>query len=93
MEKAEVDAAIRPMLFEAGMLLEAVLLAMLQDEEAAGLQQSAPQDKVGELRQLFQLVRRVGKNQVEAPVRAFEETEYVGMDRQRSRATRHIKEK
>ena len=58
MEKAEVDAAIRPMLLETRMLLEAVLLAMLQDEEAARLQQSALQDKVGKPGQLFQLVRR-----------------------------------
>ena len=67
------------MLHEAGVGVEGVALAVLQNEEPAGLQQGASQDKVGQGRQLLQLVGRVGKDQVEGAVRGAQEAEHVGV--------------
>lgn len=53
------------MLDEARMLGEVVLLAVLEDEEAAGLEEWAGEDDVGQFGDLRQDVRRVGKDEVE----------------------------
>ena len=48
-EKSEVDAAVASMLQEAGMGGEVVLLAVLEDEDAALLQEIAAEHEVGNL--------------------------------------------
>lgn len=53
------------MLYEAGVLREIVLFAMLKYKQTTLLEQAAVQDDVGQLRYLRQGVRGIGKDEVE----------------------------
>ena len=65
LEEGEVDAAVAAMLNEAGMMGEIVSLAVLEDEEAVGLEEVAAEDDVRKFGYLRQDVWRVGKDEVE----------------------------
>ena len=75
LEDGEVDASVGSVLDETGRLAEVVLLAMLEDEDAVGLQQAALQHEVGNPGQRFQRVGRVGEDEVELLVAALDEPE------------------
>ena len=64
-KEGEVNAAVGAVLDEAGMLGEVVGLAVLEDEEAVGLEEVPAEDDVGEFGDLRQDVWRVGKDEVE----------------------------
>ena len=55
-----------------------VILAVLEDEDAVGLEQGLFKDEGGNLGQLFQGVGGIGEDEVEGRVAAFEKTEHVG---------------
>ena len=65
LEEGEVYAAVGAMLDEARVLREVVCLAVLEDKEAVGLQQTSRKDDVGKFGYLRQDVWRVGKDEVE----------------------------
>ena len=79
-EEREVDAAVAAVLQEARMGGEVVLLAVLEHEDAALLQQVAIQDEVGDVGELGQRVGRVGKDEVELLVARLQEAEHVAAD-------------
>ena len=83
LEEGEVDAAIGAVLDEAGMMGEVVLLAVLKDKEAVGLEKVAAKDDVGQLGYLRQGVWRVGKDEVELLAALCHELEDIAANGQR----------
>ena len=77
-ENAEVYRPIHPSLYEARMLREIVLFAMLQYHYAVIGKQW--QGKVGNSLDIRQRIGRVCKDEVEPPLAAFQETECVALD-------------
>lgn len=65
------------MLHEGGMGGEVVVLAVLEDEDAVGLEQAVLEHEVGNGGQLGQCVGRVGEDEVELLVARLEEAEHV----------------
>ncbi len=66
------------MLPEVWVLLEAELAGVFEDEDAVVGEHLAVEDEVGQRGQSLEGVGRVGKDNVEAAVGAFEEVEDVG---------------
>ena len=64
-EEREIDAAVLAVLEEVGMLGEIVVLAVFEDEEPVGLEQTALDDEVGQCGEFLEGVGRVGKDEVE----------------------------
>ena len=79
-ENAEVHAAVSAVFHEVFVLGEIVLLAVLEDENAILVEQLMLEYEVWERWQLFQRIRRVGKNEVERLVAGFHETEDIAFD-------------
>lgn len=65
------------MLHEVRIAGEVVVLAMLKHKDAIGLQQSLLEDETRNLGQLFQGIRRIGKDEVELLFARLDETEHV----------------
>ena len=65
------------MLQEIGMAGEIIVLAMLQDEDAAFLQQIARHDNIGDFFQIGQGIGRVGKDEVELLIATGQITEHI----------------
>ena len=65
LKEREVHTAIHPLLYEMGMRLEGILLAVLQDEKSVFFQQAVGEDQIGESLQIGQFVGRVCKNEIE----------------------------
>lgn len=76
-EEAEIYAAVGAVFDETRHVLERVVLAVLENEYAAGLQHSALQYHPGQQRQFGKGVRRVGKDEVELLTTALNEAEHV----------------
>ena len=70
------------MLDEAGMGGEIVILAVLEDEDAAFPEDAFFEDEVGNLGQFLQGVGRVGKDEVELLAAGLDETEHVATQRE-----------
>lgn len=66
---------------------EVVGLAMLEDEDAVGLQQVVGEDEVGNGGQLFQNIGWVGEDEVELLTAALHETEHIATDGKDGRGT------
>lgn len=64
-EYGEVDAAVLAVLYEAGVLGEVVVFAMLKDEDSVLGKEVLLEDEVGDGGKFTQCVWRVGKNEVE----------------------------
>lgn len=62
------------------MLGEVVILAVLEDEETVGLQQSALDDEVGQRGEFFQRIGRVGKDEVELLMAGLDESEDISAE-------------
>ena len=76
-EDAEVDASVSAVLDKSGHVFKRIVLAVLENEYAAGLQQTAFEDEPGQRRQFGQGIRRVGEDEVELLVAALQEAEHV----------------
>ena len=65
---------------EMGIFGEILCLAVLQDKEATSLQEAASftEDKVGQLLQLWQRIRRVGEDEVIGARCFLQETQDIG---------------
>ena len=77
LEYREVDAAVAPVLHEAWMVGEVVVLAMLEHEDTVLVQQVAVQYEVWNLGELLQCVRWVGEDEVELLLATLQEAEHV----------------
>ena len=64
-EKAEVDAAVDLFLDESRVVLERMLIAVLQNQIALGVDQAGIQNLVWNRFQAFKSVRRIGEHDVE----------------------------
>ena len=82
LKEREVHAAIYPFLYKMRVVLERVCLAMLQDEQAVFLQQIVGKYQIGDGLQVGQLVRRVGKDEVELLATTLNVLEHIASDRQ-----------
>ncbi len=76
-EQAEIDAAVSPVLYKFGHVGKRVVLAMLEDEYAAGLEQVALEDEPGQPWHLGNAVWRVGEYEVKLLAAVLDEAEYV----------------
>lgn len=76
-EECEIHASVCNVSHEIGMLLEAVVFAMLEDEYSVFAEQVAFQYKVGYASEFFERVWRVGKDQVVTAVAPSKKAEYV----------------
>ena len=76
-EDAEVDASVGAVLDKSGHVFKRIVLAVLENEHAAGFQQTAFKDEPGQRGQFRQGVRRVGEDEVELLVAALQEAEHV----------------
>ena len=76
-EECEIHASVCNVSHEIGMLLKAVVFAMLEDEYSVFAEQVAFQDEVGYASEFLERVWRVGKDQVVTAVAPFEEAEHV----------------
>ena len=68
------------MLHEMGIVGEVVVLAMLKHKDAIGLQQSLLEDEIRNLGQLFQGIRRIGKDEVELLFARLDEAKGIAPD-------------
>lgn len=92
LEEGEVDAAVAAVLDEARVLREVVCLAVLEDKEAFLLEQVVAEDDVGQLGELRQGVRRVGKDEVELLATLCEVLEDVAADGKSRRVLQLVEE-
>ena len=67
-EDTKVHAAIFPVFHEVRVVAEIKLLAMFNNKETVFLQQIVFNDEIRDRGQLFQRIRRIGKNEIEQPV-------------------------
>ena len=81
-KQTEVDAAVVAMVDEMRMRLESVVLAMLQDKNAVGSQQLMLEDDVGQGRELFKRIGRIGKDKGKLLVARLEKAEGITTDEQ-----------
>ena len=81
LKEREVHTAIYPLLYEMGMRLEGILLAVLQDEKSVFFQQAVGEDQIGDGLQIGQFVRRVGKDKVELLTAVSHILEYIAPNR------------
>ena len=65
LEKAEMDAAVDLFLDESRVVLERMLIAVLQNQIALGVDQAGIQNLVWNRFQAFESVRRIGEHDVE----------------------------
>ena len=79
-ENAEVHATVSAVFHEVFVRREIILLAVLEDKNAILVEQLMLKYEVWERWQLFQRVRRVGKNEIERLVAGFHETEDIAFD-------------
>lgn len=79
-ENAEIHAAVSTVFHEVFVRGEIILLAVLEDKNAILVEQLMLKYEVWERWQLFQRVRRVGKNEIERLVAGFHETEDIAFD-------------
>ena len=80
-EKSEVYFAIMSVLPEMGMVFKLELARMLQHEDAVVGQDIGGEDKVGNLAEVLQRIRRVGKDDVETLVCPLKQVEDIGAHR------------
>ena len=64
-EDGEIDAAVLAVFQEVGVLGEIVVLAVFEDEDAVGFEQSALDNEIGKGRNFLQGVWWIGKDEVE----------------------------
>lgn len=69
------------MLQEIGMAGEIIVLAMLQDEDAAFLQQIARHDDIGDFFQIWQGIGRVGKDEVKLLIAPSQIAKHIATNR------------
>lgn len=62
------------------MLRKIVVFSVFENENPIGTQQVMLENQVGNRRKRFQLIGRIGKNQVELPLRGFDEAKNVLSD-------------
>lgn len=65
------------MFYEVWMVAKVIRLTMLKDEESIGLDKVAGHDDVGEFGQVWQLVGRIGKDNVELLIAACQVLEDI----------------
>ena len=70
------------MVDEMRMRLESVVLAMLQNKDAVGSQQLMLEDEVGQGRELFKRIGRIGKDKGKLLVARLEKAEGITTDEQ-----------
>jgi hypothetical protein len=69
------------MLEEMRMIVKLIFLAVLKNEDTVGLEQLMSEYQVGNLRQLFEGIRRIGKDEVVLFVTSLDEAEHIFTER------------
>ena len=79
-EEREIDAAVLAVLQKMGVLGEIVVLAVFEDKDAIGFEQSAIEDEVGQRGEFLEGVGRIGKNEVELLMAGLDESEDISAE-------------